>query len=141
MILTVAVGDPSDFTGGPVLHPVSIDVDNCATVEQLNAAGTVIADPDPSNDTVCDRIVMEGAPTARPIVFPMPATPGGFVVGVSGTNDVQALADAQVFEVVSISMFDNSTGRFLIWINGAPAVVNTLKTLRAADFVFIKAAE
>ena len=141
VILTVAVGNPSDFTGGPVLHPVSIDVDNCATVQQLSAAGTAIADPDPSNDTVCDRIVMEGAPGAQPNVLPAPGTAGGFVVGVSGATDLQALADAQPFEVALIAVFDNSTGRFLTWINGAPAFANTLKTLRASDFVFIRAAE
>ena len=141
VILTVAVGNPSDFTGGPVLNPVSIDVDNCATVQQLTAVvGTFAVDPDPSNDTACDRIVMEGVPAAQPIVFPKPAAVGGLVVGFSGTDDVQALADAQVFEVLSISMFDNSMGKFLIWINGAPAAVNTLTTLCADDIVFIKAA-
>ena len=115
-------------------------MDNCATVQQLNAAGTVTADPDPSNDTVCDRIVMEGPPGARPIVLPAPGAAGGFVVGVSGATDLQALADAQMFEVALIAVFDNATGRFLTWINGAPAFAHTHNTLRAPDLALLRPA-
>lgn len=72
--LTVEVGDPSDFTGGPVFHPVSIDVDNCATVV------AEAADPDPDNDTDCDVIVMKGSPGGAGVIT-IPILAGTSIVG------------------------------------------------------------
>ena len=55
-----------------------------------------------------------------------PPPPGGLTQGVAGTNDPAALASAQPFPVATISMLDVATQRWLVYVPGAPALVNTL---------------
>ena len=70
-----------------------------------------------------------------------PAPPlGGLTQVVAGTTDIQALIDAQTFEVESIWKLDIATQQFLSYVVGAPAFVNTLSALDPADVVTIKAA-
>ena len=66
--------------------------------------------------------------------------PGGLTFGVAGTSDPQALSAAQPFPVTSIAMLDLATQQFLIYIEGAPAWVNSLTsaTLRPDAVVVVR---
>jgi hypothetical protein len=66
--------------------------------------------------------------------------PGGAVQGVAGTSDPAALANAQLFDVLSISTFDVLSQQFFIYIPGAPAVVNTLTSsnLKSDSIVWLR---
>ncbi|NIR58617.1 MAG: hypothetical protein GWO02_03415, partial [Gammaproteobacteria bacterium] len=61
------------------------------------------------------------------VANPLPAPPaGGLTQGVAGTNDPGALVDAQPFGVATVSLLDVPTQRWLVYVPGAPALVNTL---------------
>ncbi len=77
------------------------------------------------------------AASAREFVAPVE---GGLTQGIAGTNDPVLLADSQPFEVESISVLEVETQRFLVYIPGAPALVNSLtsSTLRPDAVVTIR---
>lgn len=65
---------------------------------------------------------------------------GGRTLVTAGTADIQALIDAQLFAVESVWLFDVQAQRFLAFIVGGPAFVNTLTSLSPTDIVTLKAA-
>ncbi len=58
---------------------------------------------------------------------------------VSGTTDLEALVDAQVFKVESVWRLDIQSQRWDSYIPGALAIANSLSDLRDTDIVFLKA--
>jgi len=71
--------------------------------------------------------------------LPKPAE-GGLTLGMAGTSDPAALVAAQPFPVESVSLLEVATQRWLTFIPGAPAVVNTLSSsvLRPDSVVTVK---
>ena len=65
----------------------------------------------------------------------------GLTVGVSGTNDPVALAEAQPFEVRLISYLHVPTQRQLVYVPGAPSVVQSLErgVLEPGSVVWVRA--
>lgn len=65
---------------------------------------------------------------------------GGTVAGVAGTGDLAALVTAQPFAVESISVWDTSSQRWMIYISGAPQFVSTLRTglLASESVIFVR---
>ena len=92
------------------------------------------------------------APAPAPLVAAQPAStapgafeeppPGGLTVGVAGTSSPRAVAAAQTFPVAGVSALDPATQRYLTYIPGAPAIVNTLDdtTLRPDMVVLVRRA-
>jgi len=78
-------------------------------------------------------------PATGAVAFAQPLL-GGITQGLAGTSDVATLIVAQPFAVQTLSAWDADGQRFLIFIPGAPAHVNTLNesTLRAEMVVMIK---
>lgn len=72
-------------------------------------------------------------------VLPIPR-PNGMTVGFAGTSNPETFAEAQPFEVASVSMFHVATQSWTTYVPGAPGFANTLtgKILRADDIVFAK---
>jgi len=66
------------------------------------------------------------APTGDGNAFAAPS-PGGLAIGVAGTNDPARLVARQPFEVASVFMLDVPTQRWLVYVPGAPAMVNSLR--------------
>src|SRR5690606_26274667 len=66
--------------------------------------------------------------------------PGGLTIGFSGFSEPQSFVDAVPFRVLSISVFDNATQRFYVYIPGAPERVNTLtrENFSSQSIVFIR---
>ncbi len=79
------------------------------------------------------------AATTTAGTFPVPR-PEGVTIGYAGTSDPQLLAEAQPFEVASLSMFHVQTQRWSSYVPGAPAFANTLSphNLRPDSIVFAK---
>ena len=89
------------------------------------------------------------APTAPPAAPPSPALatarpfeappPGGITIGVAGTASIAALVAAQPFPVAAVAALDPATQRYLSYITGAPASVQTLTdaTLRPESVVIL----
>ena len=75
-----------------------------------------------------------------PNVLPSPPQQG-LTLGISGTNDPVALAEAQPFEVRSITLLHVPTQRQLVYVPGAPAVVQSLErgVLEPDSVVWIRA--
>ncbi|MXZ63013.1 MAG: SH3 domain-containing protein [Chloroflexi bacterium] len=73
-----------------------------------------------------------------PTVFAVPP-PGGFTAGPVGTTDLDALVEAQSFEVASVWYFRAATQDYASYIPGAPAIVNTLdaSTLTPGSIVLV----
>ena len=67
-----------------------------------------------------------GAQGGAPILTVPPV--GGVVVGSAGTDDIELLVRAQLFDVASILAFDEKHDIWLSFIPGAPAMVNTWPT-------------
>jgi putative lipoprotein len=67
---------------------------------------------------------------------------GGFTVGVSGTTDKQAFADAQTFSVAIVWRFDIASQRWVSFIpeGSAIASVQTMRLLGEDDIVTVYAA-
>ncbi len=60
--------------------------------------------------------------------YTLPVPPqGGLTQGPAGTNDPVAFIEAQAFPVHTLSVFDVTSQRYLTYIPGAPAHVNSLK--------------
>ncbi|MGE3857241.1 MAG: hypothetical protein AB7G21_09840 [Dehalococcoidia bacterium] len=78
---------------------------------------------------------------AAPVAFEAPP-PGGLTFGLAGTTSPHAVAEAQGFPVVGVSAIEPLTQRYLTYIPGAPAIVNTLDetTLRADMVVMVRRA-
>jgi len=76
---------------------------------------------------------------AAPGAFEAPP-PGGLTFGVAGTSSPRAIAAAQTFPVAGISVIEPTTQRYLTYIPGAPAIVNTLDdtTLRPDMVVMVR---
>ncbi len=114
------------------LTAANLRPDSVATLRRAGSKPSL--PPPPSVDAATSPAL--GAPNA------LPAPPqGGMTQGVSGTTDPVALAAAQSFEVLSISMLHVDTQRWLVHIPGAPAAANTLHSgnLTAASIVTIRA--
>lgn len=77
---------------------------------------------------------------ASGIAKTLPAPPaGGLTIGISGTTEPAALVAAQRFEIASVSVFDFATQSWLVYLPGAPAIVNTLTgRLTAESIVMIR---
>ena len=75
-----------------------------------------------------------------PNVLPSPPQEG-LTLGISGTNDPVALAEAQPFEVRSITLLHVPTQRQLVYIPGAPPVVQSLErgVLEPGSVVWVRA--
>ncbi len=86
-------------------------------------------------------LVHTATPGTGPVALVTPP-PGGMTAGLAGTTSPETLAAAQPFEVATISVLDIETQRFLTYMPGAPAFVNTLTStsLEAADVVLIRRA-
>ena len=113
------------------LTAANLRPDRVATVRR--AGSTPSLPPPPSTDAATPAL---GTPNA------LPAPPeGGMTQGVSGTTDPQALAAAQSFEVLGISMLHVATQSWLVHIPGAPAAASTLHggNLTAGSIVTIRA--
>ena len=83
----------------------------------------------------------DGTPTAIAATgasaFPTPPA-GGLTLGIAGTSDIQTLLAAQPFPVQTLFVFDVVTQKYLTYIPGAPAIVNTLNSSNlSADAVVI----
>ena len=89
-------------------------------------------------------------PVATSTPLPVPATPGAFeapppggmTFGIAGTSSPRAVVAAQTFPVAGISVIEPATQRYLTYIPGAPAIVNTLDdtTLRPDMVVMVRRA-
>lgn len=62
------------------------------------------------------------AQRALPLLYVPP--PGGLTLGVADLSDPETLTRSLPFKVESLAIFDNSLGRFFVYIPGAPARVN-----------------
>lgn len=73
-----------------------------------------------------------------PTVFAVPP-PGGFTAGPVGTTDLDALVEAQSFDVAGVWYFRPATQNYANYIPGAPAIVNTLdaSTLTPGSIVLV----
>ena len=80
-----------------------------------------------------DPVTGDAAPNAAQVP---PA--GGLTVVTAGTTDVQALIDAQLFEVEALFVFDPATQLWKTYIVGAPAFAQTLLSLNISDSVSIR---
>jgi hypothetical protein len=82
---------------------------------------------------------VDALPVTGAVAFPQPPL-GGLTQGVAGTSDVATLLAAQPFGVKTLSAWDVSAQRFLTFIPGAPAHVNTLNAtnLQPSMVVMIK---
>lgn len=80
-----------------------------------------------------------GPVPAAPVAFEVPP-PGGLTVGLAGTSSPRAVAAAQTFPVAGVTAIEPATQRYLTYIPGAPAVVNTLDetTLRPDMVVMVR---
>ena len=75
-----------------------------------------------------------------PNVLPSPPQEG-LTLGISGTNDPVALAEAQPFEVRLISFLHVPTQRQLVYVPGAPSLVQSLErgVLEPGSVVWVRA--
>ena len=113
-----------------------------APTQVPTAAAAPTATPPPAATpalTISQQTPPAAAPAAPAREFVAPVE-GGLTQGIAGTNDPVLLADSQPFEVESISALEVETQRFLIYIPGAPDLVNSLtsSTLRADAVVTIR---
>ena len=103
--------------------------------------GEAVAPASPLTTTAPSALpILPTAPTA-PTAYEVPP-PGGMTLGLAGTASPEAVAAAQTFEVAGVSAFDPETQRYLTYIPGAPAIVNTLDadTLRPEMVVMVRRA-
>ena len=65
--------------------------------------------------------------------------PGGFTAGPVGTTDLDALVEAQSFEVAVVWHFNPATQNYASYIPGAPGIMNTLdgSTLEPGSVVLV----
>lgn len=64
--------------------------------------------------------------------------PGGIVIAVAGTTELQALISAQKFSVSAVYRLDVAKQAWQTHIVGAPASVNNLTALKATDIVLLR---
>ncbi|MYI82297.1 MAG: SH3 domain-containing protein, partial [Chloroflexi bacterium] len=93
----------------------------------VRLGGAIDEDADPcaeaaSTEDQEDEEVPTPSP-GDPGVLPVPP-PGGWTVGLAGTSDIEALVEAQTFDVASVWMLDVATQDYDSYIVGAPAFVN-----------------
>ena len=88
------------------------------------AARYLISVPDGSSP-VAPAAPASSATPGGPGAFDVPP-PGGLTFGVAGSTSPQAVAAAQTFPVAGVAVIDPVTQRYLTYIPGAPAMVNTL---------------
>ena len=62
--------------------------------------------------------------------------PGGIVVMVSGTNDLQTLIGAQKFKVAAVFTLDTAQQIWKIYVVGAPT--NSLTSVKTTDIVILR---
>ena len=107
---------------------------------------------------VAARYLVEVAPGTTAAPTPIPSTPalppstpttphafdappvGGMTFGVAGTSSPAAVVAAQTFTVAGVTAIDPATQRFLTYIPGAPAFVNSLDetTLRPDMVIMVR---
>lgn len=76
---------------------------------------------------ICAAAVVVAYPSTAIGASELPEPPaGGLTQGIAGTTDPVALAAAQSFDVQVIWVLDRESQRWLIYVPGASAVVNTL---------------
>lgn len=76
-----------------------------------------------SSDDAADPCADAASEEGEAGVLPVPP-PGGWTVGLAGTSDIEALVEAQTFDVASVWMLDVATQDYDSYIVGAPAFVN-----------------
>ena len=100
------------------LDAANLQADSVVTIRRAGTPSSALvpfADPGP-RPVVGTALVLSSPPA------------GGITQGVAGTNDPAALAEAQPFDVQSISALAAASQRWLTYVPGAPASVNTLHT-------------
>jgi len=109
------------------LRPDSIVFARRTTSAALNGSPTPLAGP--------PIAVFTGQPTT----FEIPP-PDGLTLGISGTTIPEALVASQFFETQTMNVWNVQQQRYLTFIPGAPAIVNTLNAsnLQPTDFVWLK---
>ena len=80
--------------------------------------------PAPSSPVPQPTAPPSGVPSA-PRAFDVPPA-GGMTFGVAGTSSPAAVVAAQAFPVAGVSAIEPASQRYLTFIPGAPAIVNTL---------------
>ena len=83
----------------------------------------------PSNMTAQEPMVAN--------VAPIPS-PGGLTQVIAGTDDVQALVEAQKFTVASVWRLDPTTQQWATLVVGAPGFASTLSSLSPTDVVTLR---
>ncbi len=89
---------------------------------------------------------LSGYPTATGIPLTLKGTigiaavppHGGMTMTIAGTTSLQALIDAQAFDVESVWVLDIATQQFLRFVTRAPLFVNTLSSVASTDIVTLK---
>lgn len=117
---------------------------NSLTTLNLRSDSIVFAKRTESTKLVAAPVPLAGPPFVeiidQPQRFEVPPA-NGLTIGVSGTNIPEALIASQFFNTSTMNVWSISRQRYLTYIPGAPAAVNTLSasTLRATDVVWLKA--
>lgn len=104
------------------------------------AGAYLVALDDGGDDAGEDGTDGDTTPSApeEPTVLAVPP-PGGFTAGPVGTTDLDALVEAQSFDVSAVWYFNRATQDYASYIPGAPAIVNTLdgSTLKPGSVVLV----
>jgi hypothetical protein len=117
------------------------DTELTATVPSKSETGAVdvaVANPNGAPATVSAGYTYRAAGAATVAAQP-PA--GGFVLVVTGTADLQALIKAQKFTVQAVFLLDVGKQEWKTHVVGGPAIVNTLKAIKATDIVLLARAK
>ena len=141
------LGDPAAVAEAQPFKVVTISTFDPATQQWLVyiPGAPAVANSLGSDDLEADSIVIVRRAGDRPADLPAPPAatpaptlgaprvltappPGGLTQGVSGTNDPALVAAVQPFPVTSVSMLDVASQSWLVFIPGAPTIVNTLHT-------------
>ena len=94
----------------------SLTAESIVLMRRIGQRGGQVAAPDAPDEEI----------RGTPNVLPSPPQQG-LTLGISGTNDPVALAEAQPFEVRSIALLHVPTQRQLVYIPGAPSFVQSLE--------------
>lgn len=117
---------------------------NTLSTANLRPASIVFAKRTETSSLTGAAIPLAGA---APIEFAdqpqrLPIPPAdGLTLGLSGTNIPEALIASQLFNTATMNVWNIQQQRYLTYIPGAPAIVNSLNSsnLRPTDFVWLKA--
>jgi len=109
-----------------------------ATAPAAKAAGSVdVVVTNPGSDPTTLEKGFTYAPPGSPTLAKSPPA-GGIVLVVADTKDLQAFIKAQKFTNAAVFTLDVEKQQWRRYILGAPAVVNTLTTIAAADVLIVR---